>query len=45
MGWNIEVTNECKAWLEGLSEADFDSVDYSVDLLSAHGPQLESLRD
>jgi hypothetical protein len=40
MGWNIEVTDECRAWLEGLSEADFDSVDYSADLLSEHGPQL-----
>jgi hypothetical protein len=40
MNWNIEVTDECKAWLEGLSEADFDAVDFSVDLLSEHGPQL-----
>lgn len=41
MSWNVEVTDECKAWLEGLSEADFDSVDFSVDLLMAHGPQLD----
>jgi len=39
MGWNVEVTDECKAWLEALSEEDFDSVDYSVDLLTEHGPQ------
>lgn len=41
MSWNVEVTDECKAWLEGLSEADFDSVDFSVDLLTEHGPQLD----
>ena len=41
MSWNVEVTDECKAWLEGLSEADFDSVDFSVDLLTDHGPQLD----
>lgn len=41
MTWNVEVTDECKAWLEQLSEADFDAVDYSVDLLTEHGPQLE----
>ncbi|HLQ89275.1 MAG TPA: type II toxin-antitoxin system RelE/ParE family toxin [Xanthobacteraceae bacterium] len=41
MGWNVEVTDECKAWLEALSEEDFDSVDYSVDLLTEHGPQLD----
>lgn len=38
--WDVEVTDECKAWLETLAEADFDAVDYSVDLLAAHGPQL-----
>ena len=41
MSWNVEVTDECKAWLEGLSEADFDSVDFSVDLLTDCGPQLD----
>ncbi len=41
MSWNVEVTDECKAWLEDLSEADFDSVDFSVDLLTEHGPQLD----
>ncbi len=40
MAWDVEVTDECKAWLEGLGEADFDAVDYSVDLLVEHGPQL-----
>lgn len=41
MSWSVEVTDECKAWLEGLSEADFNSVDFSVDLLIEHGPQLD----
>jgi hypothetical protein len=41
MSWNVEVTDECKAWLESLSEADFDAVDFSVDLLAEHGPQLD----
>lgn len=41
MSWNVEVTDECKAWLEDLSEADFNSVDFSVDLLTERGPQLD----
>lgn len=41
MSWNVEVTDECKVWLEGLAEAEFDSVDYAVDLLTEYGPQLE----
>jgi hypothetical protein len=40
MGWEVEVTDECRAWLQGLDESDFDAVDYSVDLLAEHGPQL-----
>lgn len=41
MSWNVEVTDECRAWLLALSEADFDAVDFSVDLLIERGPQLE----
>ncbi len=41
MAWNVEVTDECRYWLEGLSEAEFDSIDFTVDLLIARGPQLE----
>lgn len=41
MGWSVEVTDECKAWLEALTERDFDAVDFSVDLLIARGPQLD----
>lgn len=35
------MTDECKAWLKELSEVDFDSVDFTVDLLTEHGPQLD----
>jgi hypothetical protein len=41
MGWDVEVTDECRTWLDGLDEADLDAVDYSVDLLIEHGPQLD----
>jgi hypothetical protein len=40
MAWDVEVTDECKAWLESLEETDFDAVRYSVELLGEHGPQL-----
>lgn len=40
MPWNVEVTDECAAWLQSLAESDFDAVDYSVGLLTDHGPQL-----
>ncbi len=41
MPWNVEVTDECKAWIESLSATDFDAVDYSVELLTEKGPQLD----
>ncbi len=41
MPWNVEVTDECKDWLEGLTEDDFDCVDYAADLLTEHGPHLD----
>jgi len=40
MAWDVEVTDECKAWLEALEEGDFDAVDYAVDLLVERGPHL-----
>lgn len=40
MSWSVEVTDECASWLEGLDEDDFGAVDYSVGLLTEHGPQL-----
>jgi hypothetical protein len=40
MTWIVEVTDECRAWLEALDEEDFDAVHYAVDLLTEHGPQL-----
>ncbi len=41
MSWDIEVTDECALWLQGLSEADWDAVDFSVDLLAGQGPLLD----
>lgn len=41
MPWNVEVTDECRAWLQALGDADFDAVDYSVALLTEKGPQLD----
>ncbi len=41
MNWNVEVTDECVEWLGSLDEADFDAVDFSVDLLAEHGPLLD----
>lgn len=41
MAWNVEVTDEGTAWIEALSNQDFDAVDYSVGLLAEHGPLLE----
>jgi len=41
MSWNVEVTDECVEWLESLDEADFDAVDFSVDLLIEQGPLLD----
>ena len=40
MAWDVEATDECKAWLETLDEAAFDAVDFAVDLLVRCGPEL-----
>jgi len=38
--WEVEYTDEFGAWWHGLSEAEQVSVDASVHLLEARGPQL-----
>jgi hypothetical protein len=38
--WEVEYTDEFGAWWQGLSEAERQSVDASVRLLEACGPQL-----
>jgi len=40
MTWNVEYTDEFGAWWEKLSEAEQESVAYSVGLLEALGPNL-----
>ena len=38
--WNVEYTDEFGAWWDSLTEAEQESVDVSVRLLEAMGPQL-----
>jgi hypothetical protein len=40
VAWDVEVTDEFKAWWNGLSEAERISVERSVLLLEARGPHL-----
>lgn len=38
--WEVEYTDELEAWWAGLTEAEQESVDASVRLLEARGPNL-----
>jgi hypothetical protein len=40
MGWEIEVTDECTTWYDGLSEADDDAVSADIAVLEERGPGL-----
>ena len=40
MGWTVEYTDEFGAWWAGMSEAEQESLDASVQLLEARGPNL-----
>ncbi|MFM8701862.1 MAG: type II toxin-antitoxin system RelE/ParE family toxin [Hyphomicrobiales bacterium] len=40
MPWDIEYTDEFGVWLDGLSGEEQESVDASVQLLEARGPNL-----
>ncbi len=40
VAWDVEVTDEFKAWWEGLTEAERISVERSVLLLEERGPQV-----
>lgn len=40
MTWNVEYTDEFGRWWDTLTEAEQESVDVSVRLLEAMGPQL-----
>lgn len=39
-GWDVEYTDELGAWWADLSEAEQESIDASVRLLEAKGPDL-----
>ena len=38
--WEVEFTNQLGAWWETLNEREQESIDASVQLLEARGPQL-----
>ena len=40
MMWEVEFTDELGAWWETLEEREQESIDASVQLLEARGPQL-----
>ncbi len=40
MSWDVEFTDELASWWETLDEREQESVDASVQLLEARGPQL-----
>ena len=40
MPWNVEFTNEFRAWWDTLTERQQENVAASVQLLMEHGPQL-----
>ncbi|WP_339098005.1 type II toxin-antitoxin system RelE/ParE family toxin [Deinococcus sp. VB343] len=40
MSWEVEYTDELGAWWEQLSETEQESIDATVRLLEARGPQL-----
>ena len=40
MSWNVEFTNEFRAWWDTLTERQQEDVAASVQLLMEHGPQL-----
>jgi hypothetical protein len=40
VAWYVEVTDEFKAWWNGLTEAEHISVERAVLLLEEHGPRL-----
>jgi hypothetical protein len=40
VAWDVEVTDEFKAWWNGLTEAEHIAVERAVLLLEEHGPRL-----
>jgi hypothetical protein len=40
MGWDVVLTDECRDWYGGLTEAEQDSIIPIIDLLVEQGPTL-----
>lgn len=40
MAWDVELTDACLAWWDGLTEPEKESVGHSIDLLATFGPAL-----
>ena len=40
MTWDVEITDECRDWYRGLSDAEAEAVNAAVDLLEEQGPTL-----
>lgn len=40
MAWEVELTEECEAWWNALSQAEQESVGHGFDLLAELGPAL-----
>lgn len=41
MAWDVNITEECLEWYDGLSEEEQDSVDFGVSLIQSLGPMLK----
>jgi hypothetical protein len=40
MSWDVEITDEFGLWFGDLNEADQDAIGFTVELLTAQGPNL-----
>src|ERR1039458_8714033 len=40
MQWDVEVSDEFKAWYDSLNEDEWESVNTGVDMLTVYGPSL-----
>jgi hypothetical protein len=40
MGWDVEITDECRDWYLGLAETTQDAIEAAIQLLEERGPAL-----
>jgi hypothetical protein len=40
MTWEVEVSDEFRAWYEALNEQEWESVNSAVEMLEVYGPTL-----